>query len=139
MKIPVITDGKAFSINGNPTFTNKIPSAAIEPIEESQSSESDVKTEEKINKFLHTFFKQYATGTAAELEYLTTDKSVKPLGGTITFDSIEKLITLDKKKKSSIVEVDAVFTDSNSKVKFSQKFKLEVSEKNDRYQVIKFN
>ncbi|MEP9408625.1 conjugal transfer protein [Peribacillus frigoritolerans] len=139
VKVPVITDGKAFSINGNPTFTNKPSAAGLEPIKDSKYSESNPETEAKINKFLHTFFKQYTTGTAAELEYLTTDKSIQPLGGTVIFESIEELKTLENKKNSTIVEVKAVFTDRNSKVQINQTYKLEVSESKGQWKVIKFN
>ena len=100
IQIPIITDGKAFLINGNPIFTSKPANANVKPMESQPGSpESDPETEAQINEFLQTFFKQYSTGTAAELEYLTKDKSIQPLGGTIVFDSIEELTILEKKKK----------------------------------------
>lgn len=141
IQIPIITDGKAFLINGNPTFTSKPETAKIKPLESKpESAEADQETVAEITEFLKTFFKQYSTGTAAELEYLTTDKSIQPLGGTIVFGSIEELRILENKKNSSIVEVNAVFTDSNSKVQVLQKYNLEVSEYSDKkWQVIKFN
>ncbi|MFJ7941131.1 conjugal transfer protein [Peribacillus sp. NPDC096622] len=141
IKVPIITDGKSFLINGNPTFTSKPEKAKIKPLEtKPESAAADQKTAAEINKFLQTFFKQYSTGTAAELEYLTTDKSIQPLGGTIVFESIEELRILENKKKSSIVEVNAIFTDSNSKVQILQKYTLEVLESSDnKWQVTKFN
>lgn len=141
IKVPIITDGKAFLINGNPTFTSKPETAKIKPLEtQPESATADQETAAEITKFLQTFFKQYSTGTAAELEYLTTDKSIQPLGGTIVFEKIEELRILENKKNRSIVEVNAVFTDSNSKVQILQKYTLEVSESSDnKWQVTKFN
>lgn len=138
IQVPVITKDKAFLINGIPTFTNKPLPAKLKPIEDKpEVVDADPKTMAELNKFLKTFFKQYSTGTAAELEYLTKDKSIHPLDGTIAFKEIEKLVIIEKDKKSSTVDVDVVFTENNSKAEILQKFKLEVSEQNGSWQVIK--
>ena len=140
IQVPVITDGKAFLINGIPTFTSKPPGANIGPIEPSDAASTvDSNAKVEITDFLKTFFKQYSTGTSAELDYLTTDKNIRPLDGMMIFSEIEDLVILEKKKKSYVVEVDAVFTDKNTKTQLLQKYNLEVSKKNGAWNVIKFN
>ena len=140
IQVPVITKGKSFLINGIPTFTSKPLEAKIEPIEPSKAASMvDSKASAEIKEFLKTFYKQYSTGTMAELEYLTSDKDLRPLEGTIIFNQIEDLIILEKKKKSYIVEVNAVFTDKNTKTQLLQKHNLEVSKQNGAWKVIKFN
>jgi hypothetical protein len=140
IQVPIITDGTAFLVNGLPTFTSKPPAAEIGAIEPKTEQESiNAETTAKIKEFLNTFYKQYSTGTLDELEYLTLDENVRPLGGTIIFNQIENLIVLEKKDKGYLIQVDAVFTENNAKAQILQKHVMTVSKENGRWQIIKFN
>jgi Conjugative transposon protein TcpC len=139
--VPVITDGETFLINGIPTFTSKPAEANISPLQsetENASVASEVKKE--ITEFLNTFYKQYSTGTIAELEYLTTDKTVRPLDSTIVFNQIEELLVIEKKENGYLIKTKANFTENQSKAQLIQNHTMIVSkEKDDRWQIIKFN
>lgn len=140
IQVPIITDGKSFLVNGVPTLTSKPAEVKIKPLEEPVAEpEVNSKTAAEIEKFLATFLKQYATGTIEELEFLTSVKSIQPLGEGVEFQEIEKLIVLEKKKESYVVEASGVFLDQHSKTQVLQIYNLEVSEKDGRWQVIKFN
>lgn len=140
IQVPVITDGKSFLINGIPTYTSKPETANIEPFQEkSESNDASPATAADIKSFLETFFKNYSTGTNAELEYLSQDQSIQPLGGTIVFKNIENLVITNKKKNNYTVKTDSIFIDKTSQAQLLQQYSLEVSKQAGRWQVLKFN
>jgi Conjugative transposon protein TcpC len=142
IEVSVITDGTTFLINGIPTFTSKPPEANISPLQSETEHASVVTSEVKkeITEFLNTFYKQYSTGTIEELEYLTTDKTVRPLDGTIVFNQIEDLLILEKKENGYLIKTKAIFTENQSKAQLIQNHSMIVSKaEDDRWQIIKFN
>ncbi len=139
--VPVITDGEAFLINGIPTFTSKPAVANISPLQSETENASVVTSEVKkeITEFLNTFYKQYSTGTIAELEYLTTDKTIRPLDSTIVFNQIEDLLVIAKKENGYLIKTKVIFTENQSKAQLIQNHTMIVSKGDDRWQIIKFN
>ena len=140
--VPVITDGKNFLINGIPTFTSKPAEANISPLQSETENTSAVTSEVKkeITEFLNTFYKQYSTGTMAEIEYLTTDRTVRPLDNMLVFNRIEELFVLEKNENGYLIYTKAIFTENESKAQLIQNHTMLVSkEEANRWQIIKFN
>lgn len=142
VQVSIITDGQNFKVKSTPVFV-AAPDAAIIPIEkemETDPKSADAKTEDAIHAFLQTFFKQYTNGTREELQFLTTDTTLKPIGENLSFEKIEELNVREKSKNGTYeVKATPIFKDSNTNAQMAQDFMLTVFEKDGKWQVKTIN
>lgn len=140
IEVSIITDNQNFKVNSLPIFVSAPDDAMIEPEKMVEQKTAEPKTEEEIDAFLQTFFKQYTNGTREELQFLTTDKSLKPIGENISFIELEELKVYEKSKDGSYsTQATAIFKDSNTNAQMAQEFKLSIFEKDGRWQVKTIN
>ena len=138
--VSIITDGQNFKVNASPNFVSAPEEALIEVKNEMEIKSADPDATDEINAFLLTFFKQYANGTKEELQFLTSDKNLKPIGGELSFEKLDTLTVHDKKKDGSYkVKTTPIFKDSNTNASMAQEFTLSVFEKDGKWQVKTIN
>lgn len=140
VQIPVITDGINFKINGLPIITSKPAEAVFQEEEEKKEKLKDASAivREEVKVFLPTFFKQYTTGEQEQLNYLTEDYFLRPLGGVITFKELQE-VSVKESGKEFIVNANALFTDTNTKATLLQEFEMVLVQKDGRWLVKNMN
>lgn len=98
---------------------------------------NDEKVNKKMNEFLGTFFKTFATGTENELQYYVQMKNFEPLKTSYEFSSISE-VAIFKKDKKYIVPVTVEFKDKVTKSKLQTKYLLTIVEKDDQLFITDF-
>ena len=140
IQVPIITDGTNFKVNGLPMIISKPAEAVFEEEEKKKDERPDAAASlvEEIRLFLPTFFKQYTNGEQDQLNYLTDDLDLRPLGGVIAFQELQE-ITVKEGKDEFIVKVNALFEDSSTKALMLQTFEMTLTQKDGHWLVKKLN
>lgn len=142
MKVEVQSFKDGFEITSIPTIqsapkkSNENSSSLITQTNYGENI-NDENVTKKMNEFLTTFFKTYASGTENELQYYVQVKNFEPLKSNYEFSSIVEVATF-KKDQKFIVPVTVEFKDEVTKSKLQTKYVLTIIEKEQQFFITNF-
>ncbi|WP_271006521.1 conjugal transfer protein [Listeria seeligeri] len=135
LNIELVQKDNAYAVNALPYFTNIYSLKATVDKSEANDIESyKGQKEAEIIAFLNDFFTKYATSSSEDMAYMM--KSPEGLGGSLTFDRIDKY-ELYQKSGNILADVHVVFLEPDTKINVEEDFTINLTKKDSHYYVEK--
>lgn len=136
LNIELVQKENAYAVNSLPYFTNlyTLKSTMDKEEKEEDLNNYDGQKETEIMAFLHDFLEKYASSTSDDMAYMM--KSPEGLGGSLTFDRIDKY-ELYQKSGNILADVHVVFLEPDTKINVEEDFTIILTKKDSHYYVEK--
>ncbi|EAD3476090.1 conjugal transfer protein [Listeria seeligeri] len=136
LNIELVQKENAYAVNSLPYFTNlyTLKSTMDKEEKEEDLNNYDGQKEKEIMAFLNDFLEKYASSSSDDMAYMM--KSPEGLGGSLTFDRIDKY-ELYQKSGNILADVHVVFLEPDTKINVEEDFTIILTKKDSHYYVEK--